>query len=61
PVQKSDGYRLMGGISMKAPYQPPALERIGTFSTVTEGYYGGHRRGYYGGYRKYRRHRRHHY
>ncbi|WP_250280462.1 MULTISPECIES: lasso RiPP family leader peptide-containing protein [unclassified Frankia] len=42
---------------MKAPYQPPALQRIGAFSTVTEGYYGYHRRNYYGGYHGYRRFR----
>ncbi|WP_157180597.1 MULTISPECIES: lasso RiPP family leader peptide-containing protein [Protofrankia] len=43
---------------MKAPYQPPALQEVGTFPVVTEGYYGGHRRDYYGGYHKFRRFRR---
>ncbi|KLL10123.1 hypothetical protein BL254_12430 [Protofrankia sp. BMG5.30] len=46
------------GGTMKAPYQPPALQEVGTFPVVTEGYYGGHRRDYYGGYHKFRRFRR---
>ncbi len=43
---------------MKAPYQPPALQEVGTFPVVTEGYYYGHQRDYYGGYNRFRRFRR---